>query len=68
MASTSLMKRGGKTKGIHIKPSHKGRFTSWCEKHGYNGVTAECKSASKRSDNMSVRKQATFADNAGKWK
>lgn len=68
MATVSLMKKGGKTKAIHIKPSHKGRFTDWCKRNGYGGVTSQCKAAGKRSKSASVRKQATFADNASKWK
>lgn len=49
--------------GIHIKKSHKGRFTSYC-----NGkVTSECIARGKRSPSAKVRKMATFAANARRW-
>lgn len=50
--------------GIHIKPQNKGKFTSYC---GGN-VTAECIAKGKRSSDPAVRKRATFAANARKWK
>jgi hypothetical protein len=47
---------------IHIKESHKGRFTAIKKKTGK--TTAELK----HSKNPAVRKMATFAQNAAKWK
>lgn len=50
--------------GIHIKKANKGKFTEYC---GGN-VTAECIARGKRSSSPAVRKRATFAANARKWK
>jgi hypothetical protein len=50
--------------GIHIKEKNKGSFTRWC---GGN-VTEECIRKGKASSNSKIRKKATFADNARKWK
>lgn len=52
--------------GIHIKPSHEGKFTAWAKAHGYS--MSEAIKAGKNSDSPSVRKMATFAANARKWK
>lgn len=49
---------------IHIKESQKGSFTKWC---GGN-VTSECIQRGKNSSNPKIRKKATFAANARKWK
>ena len=49
---------------IHIKESQKGSFTRWC---GGN-VTSECIQRGKNSSNPKIRKKATFAANARKWK
>lgn len=50
--------------GIHIKKSHKGLFTQYC-----NGkVTSECIQRGKHSSDPKIRKRATFAANARKWK
>ena len=54
-------KKGSK---IHIKPSKKGSFTSWCG----GKVTDECIRKGKNSDNPAIRKKATFADNARHFK
>ena len=54
-------KKGNK---IHIKESQKGSFTKWC---GGN-VTSECIQRGKNSSNPKIRKKATFAANARKWK
>lgn len=51
-----------KKSGIHIKESHKGRFTAIKKKTGK--TTAELK----HSKSPAVRKMATFAQNAAKWK
>lgn len=53
----------GKDSGIHIKPSHRGRFTQYLKSHP--GMTAE---KAKHSKSATVRKMATFALNARKWK
>lgn len=50
--------------GIHIKKSHKGLFTKYC--HGK--VTSECIQRGKHSSDPKIRRRATFADNARKWK
>lgn len=50
--------------GIKIKKSNKGKFTEYC-----NGkVTQECIRKGKQSKDPTIRKRATFADNAKKWK
>jgi len=53
---------------IYIKPSKRGTFTNWCKKKGYGGVTSDCIAAGKRSSSSAIRKKATFAANARKWK
>lgn len=50
--------------GIYIKPSHRGKFTEYCG----GKVTAECIARGKRSKSAAIRKEATFAANARKWK
>lgn len=53
--------------GIHIKKSHKGRFTKYCEGLGLAGVTQECITKGKKAG--PVRKaQAVFAENSRKFK
>lgn len=54
--------KGGKK--IHIKESQKGSFTKYC---GGN-VTSECIARGKASPDPKIRKKATFAANARKWK
>lgn len=57
----SSYKKGNK---IHIKESQKGSFTRYC-----NGkVTSECIRRGKNSPDPKIRKKATFAANARKWK
>ena len=53
---------------IDIKPSHKGKFTKYCKRKGYKGVTSECIAEGKKSKLASVVKMATFAQNARRWK
>ena len=55
------MKKGGP---IHIKKQNRGQFTEYCG----GKVTQECITRGKNSPNPKIRKQATFADNARKWK
>ena len=54
-------KEGG---GIHIKKKNRGKFTAYCG----GKVTSECIARGKRSSNPAIRKRATFAANARKWK
>lgn len=61
-----LYKKGGKS-NIHIKEKNQGKFTEWCHRNGFSGVTSECIAAGKRSKNPDVVKMATFADNASHW-
>lgn len=57
----AMYKKGGK---IHIKKNNRGKFTDYC-----NGkVTTECINRGKRSPNPVIRKRATFAANARRWK
>lgn len=48
--------------GIHIKKSHEGRFTA------FKARTGETTAEAKHSSDPHVRKMATFAANAAKWK
>lgn len=50
--------------GIHIKKSHKGKFTEYCG----GKVTEECIRRGKNSPDPKIRKQATFAKNARVFK
>ena len=50
--------------GIHIKKANRGKFTDYCG----GKVTSECIAKGKRSPNPAIRKRATFAANARKWK
>lgn len=58
---TDFLKNGS---GIHIKPSQRGSFTRYC---GGN-VTEECIRKGKNSSDPKIRKKATFAQNARRWK
>lgn len=53
-----------KGNGIHIKKKNRGKFTEYCD----GKVTQECIDKAKKSKNPTLRKRATFADNARKWK
>lgn len=50
--------------GIKIKKKNRGKFTSYCG----GTVTDECIARGKNSPNPTIRKRATFAANARKWK
>ena len=50
--------------GIHIKKANKGKFTDYCG----GKVTSECIARGKKSPSATIRKRATFAANARKWK
>lgn len=54
-------KKGGK---VHIKKENRGKFTDYCG----GKVTSECIARGKASPNPAIRKRATFAANARKWK
>lgn len=54
-------KKGNK---IHIKKANRGKFTDYCG----GEVTNECIQRGKHSSNPAVRKRATFAQNARRWK
>jgi len=49
---------------IHIKKKNRGKFTDYCG----GKVTAECIARGKKSPSATIRKRATFAANARKWK
>lgn len=66
-----LLKSGGlfiqsnkKGNKIHIKKKNRGKFTDYCG----GKVTSACISKGKNSPNPAIRKRATFAANARKWK
>lgn len=56
-----ILKKGSK---IHIKKENRGKFTDYCG----GKVTSECISRGKNSSDPKIRKRATFAANARKWK
>lgn len=56
-----MMKKGSK---IKIKKENRGKFTEYCG----GTVTSECISRGKNSSDPKIRKRATFAANARKWK
>lgn len=61
---THLVPISKKGTAIHIKKKNKGKFTDWCG----GKVTSECIQKGKNSDNPTIRKRATFAENARHWK
>lgn len=61
------LKQGGvlfAKSGIHIKKANRGKFTDYCG----GKVTSECIARGKASSSPTIRKRATFAANARKWK
>ncbi len=52
-----------KGSGIHIKKKNRGKFTEYCG----GKVTDECIQKAKKSKNPTLRKRATFAQNARGW-
>lgn len=58
---SSFARNGGP---IHIKKKNRGKFTDYCG----GKVTSECIARGKRSSSPTIRKRATFAANARKWK
>lgn len=55
-----ILKKGG----INIKKKNRGKFTEYCG----GKVTEECIAKGKKSKDPKIRKRATFAANARKWK
>lgn len=55
---------------IHIKPSHKGRFTAWAKANGFSDVQSAASHvlANKGKYAPSVVKMANFAHNAQGFK
>ena len=53
-----------KGSGIHIKKKNRGKFTEYCG----GEVTDKCIQKAKKSKNPTLRKRATFAENARAWK
>ena len=53
-----------KGSGIHIKKENRGKFTKYCD----GKVTQKCIDKAKKSNNPTLRKRATFAENARAWK
>lgn len=45
-----------------------GSFTAWCKRQGFGGVTSACIAKGKASKDPRIRRKATFAANARKWK
>lgn len=68
MRNTGVMSpfgnRFGEGGDIHIKKANRGKFTDYCG----GKVTSECIARGKRSSSPTIRKRATFAANARKWK
>jgi hypothetical protein len=54
--------------GIKIKPSKVGTFTAWCKRNGFASVTSACIAKGKKAKSGAIRKKATFAGNARRWK
>lgn len=52
-----------KSGGIHIKKENSGKFTDYCG----GKVTTECIQRGKNSPSATIRKRATFAQNARSW-
>lgn len=61
VSTINTFAKGG---GIHIKKENRGKFTDYCG----GKVTSECIARGKRSSSPTIRKRATFAANARKWK
>lgn len=55
------LKKGGK---IYIKKKNRGKFTDYCG----GKVTNECIQKGKHSSDPKIRRRATFAANARRWK
>ena len=55
------------TENIDIKKKNEGKFTAYCKKNGFPGVTDECIEKGLKSKDKHVRKMAIFAKNSKKW-
>lgn len=62
-SSNNLIERFKKGNKIHIKKKNRGKFTEYCG----GKVTEECIRRGKNSSNPTIRKRATFAQNARRW-
>lgn len=68
----SVSRKGGKKKWIQKasqsfkRKGTEGSFRRWCQRHGFDGVTAECIAMGKRSNSAAIRKKANFAANVRK--
>ena len=60
-AIVTAYKKGG---SIYIKKKNRGKFTDYCG----GKVTQECITRGKKSSDPKIRKRATFAANARRWK
>ena len=61
---SNIIERFKKGNKIHIKKENRGKFTDYCG----GKVTSECIQRGKNSPDPKIRKRATFAANARKWK
>ena len=61
---SNIIERFKKGNKIHIKKENRGKFTDYCG----GKVTSECIQKGKNSSDPKIRKRATFAANARKWK
>jgi hypothetical protein len=52
---------------VHIKKSHEGRFTDWCKRNGFDGVSRAAITAGLKSQDTHVRKMAQFASTSRHW-
>ncbi len=63
----SVAGRVAKKSGIHIKPSHEGRLHKNLGVPAGEPIPAKALAKAKNSSDPTVRKRATFAENAKKW-
>lgn len=56
-----------KQKPIKIEEKNKGKFTEYCNRKGYNGVTNACIEEGLASRSTKINKRAQFAKNARQW-
>lgn len=52
---------------IKIKETNKGKFTEYCKRKGYEGVTSKCEEEGLASRLSEVRKMAQFSKNSKEW-
>jgi len=55
------------TEAIKIKKENKGKFTEYCIKKGYGGVTEACIEEGLKDKDPKVRQRANFVKNARKF-